>query len=363
MRRPIGLLALLALVLGIGVVACGGGEDESSAPSAAKDEGSGQREVDLGTENKFKVGGEKLKIALLYVGSTNTYLQAQIKAAKETAAKAGADITVYDSNFDSSKQINQMATALAQAKSGKFNAFVLASVDPAATCNFVRNNIGKAGIPTSISNQAICGRATKPIADQWEPGTVAYVGGMQSSDAFYRWFERIAKDNPGPQKIALLTGPDLNANTQNVDAAWERAKKDFPDLDFVSKVRTDYTIVQGQSKTEAILRANPDLTILASNYSDPTRGAVSAIKSADKNGKVKVYDYGGSSWIIDAIKKGDVEMTGALLPYTEMARSVQAIVDLWNGKDVEHVIDLSQDEAIGDTIIDKASADAFKPEY
>jgi ribose transport system substrate-binding protein len=319
--------------------------------------------VDLGTANKFKVGGGKLKIALLYVGSTNTYLQSQIKAAKETAAKAGADMTVYDSNFDSAKQSNQMATALAAAKSGKYNAFVLASVDPAATCNFVRNNIGPAGIPTSISNQAICGRAVKPIAEQWEPGTVAYVGGMQSSDAFYRWLERIVKDNPGPQKVGFLTGPDLNANTQNVDIAIDRIQKAHPEFKIVSKVRTDYTIVQGQSKTEAILRGTPDLSLLVSNYSDPTRGAVSAIKSAGKQGKVKVYDYGGSSWIVDAIKRGDVELTGALLPYTEMARSVQALVDLWAGKDVPHVIDLSQDPAIGNTIIDKSNAGSFKPEY
>jgi ribose transport system substrate-binding protein len=362
MRRPSAALAVLAIGA-VGVVAAGCGGGSSSSSSAAAKGTSTQSTVTLGTDKKFKVGGGKLKIALMYVGSTNTYLQAQIKAAKETAAKAGAEVTVYDSNFDSSKQINQLATALAQAKGGKFNAFVLASVDPAATCNFVRNQIGQAGIPTSISNQAICGRATKPIAQTWEPGTVNYVGGMQSSDAFYRWLERVVKDNPGPQKVGFLTGPDLNANTQNVDIAIDKIQKQHPEFKVVSKVRTDYTIVQGQSKTEAILRGNPDLTILASNYSDPTRGAVQAIKAAGKSGKVKVYDYGGSSWIIDAIKRGEVELTGALLPYSEMARAVQSLADLWAGKTVPHVVDLSQDKAIGDTLIDKSNAASFKPEY
>jgi ribose transport system substrate-binding protein len=131
----------------------------------------------------------------------------------------------------------------------------------------------------------------------------------------------------------------------------------------VSKVRTDYTIVQGQSKTEAILRGNPGLTLLISNYSDPTRGAVQAIKAAGKEGKVKVYDYGGSKWIVDAIKRGEVELTGALLPYSEMAHSVQSLADLWHGKTVPHIDDLSQDKAIGDTLIDKSNADSFKPEY
>jgi ribose transport system substrate-binding protein len=363
MRRRSTALAVLAIGA-VGVVTAGCGGDSSPSSGAATKASSGtERTVTLGTDKKFKVGGGKLKIALMYVGSTNTYLQAQIKAAKETAAKGGAEVTVYDSNFDSSKQINQLATALTQAKSGKFNAFVLASVDPATTCNFVRNQIGQAGIPTSISNQAICGRATKPIADSWEPGTVNYVGGMQSSDAFYRWLERIVKDNPGPQKVGMLTGPDLNANTQNVDIAIDKIQKAHPEFKIVTKVRTDYTIVQGQSKTEAILRGNPDLTILASNYSDPTRGAVQAIKAAGKSGQVKVYDYGGSSWIIDAIKRGEVQLTGALLPYTEMARAVESLVDLWAGKDQSHVIDLSQDKAIGDTLIDKTNAASFKPEY
>jgi ribose transport system substrate-binding protein len=362
MRRGAALAVPAVVAASVLAAGCGGGSSSSSA-AATKDSSGSARTVTLGTDKKFKVGGGKLKIALMYVGSTNTYLLAQIKAAKETAAKAGADITVYDSNFDSSKQINQLATALAQAKSGKFNAFVLASVDPATTCNFVRNQIGQAGIPTSISNQAICGRAIKPIAQAWEPGTVNYVGGMQSSDAFYRWLERIVKDNPGPQKVGFLTGPDLNANTQNVDIAIAKIQKQHPEFKVVSKVRTDYTIVQGQSKTEAILRGNPDLTILASNYSDPTRGAVQAIKAAGKSGQVKVYDYGASSWIIDAIKRGEVQLTGALLPYSEMARAVQSLADLWAGKNVPHIVDLSQDKAIGPTLIDKSNAASFKPEY
>jgi ribose transport system substrate-binding protein len=181
----------------------------------------------------------------------------------------------------------------------------------------------------------------------------------QGRGPFRDWIMGIAKDNPGKQTVAVVTGPDLNANTINTDLALKDVKAAYPDFNVVAVVRTDYSVVQGNSKTLPLFQAHPDLSILIINYSDMTRGAVQAAKQAGLlgNGKLKIYDSGGNTWSFQAVKDGVIQSTRTLLPYTEMYESVISLNDAWRGNPVPRVTPLEV------FFIDKNTVDQHKPQY
>ncbi|WP_282586965.1 sugar ABC transporter substrate-binding protein [Lichenifustis flavocetrariae] len=312
--------------------------------------------IDLG-EGKSMMGGcGPLHIALLMAATNNTHLQSAIKGAKEAAAKIGATLDVFDPNWSASVQYNQAQNVIS---SGKYNAIVGEMNDGNQACKILTETAREKGVLVAVANEPICDRAAEEGEKLWAPGTLNFVGGSQGRGPFRDWIMDIAKNNPGPQKVAVVTGPDLNANTINTDLALKDVKAKYPDFDVVAVVRTDYTVVQGNSKTLPLFQAHPDLTILISNYSDMTRGAVQAAKQAGAlgNGKLKIYDSGGNIWAFQAVKAGQIEYTRTLLPYTEMYESVIQLGDAWVGKPVPRTTPLEVHEITKDTI------DKFQPQY
>jgi ribose transport system substrate-binding protein len=356
------LVSVAALAVAMLASGCGSSDDGGGGSSSAggDEAATAAKTVDLGGGVTPKVGEGELKIAYFSAGSNNVYLQAGIKAAKETATKLGAKMTVFDAAFDANKQFSQVQNATARKQ---FNAYVMEAVDPQQMCNGMRT-AAKQDILISVINAPICGRATNEGEAVWEPGTVNFVGGTQTRDAFTTWLDKIASENSGPQKAAILMGPELGANTQNTDLAVKAIQEKHPEFKIVSNQKTDYSLPQGQAKAQNILQANPDLTVLIANYSDLTRGALQAVKQANRDGKVKVYDYGANRWAVDAVKKGDVALTGVMLPYTEVQRAVEALAQTWKGERPEKFADLAKDETVpGTLLIDKANVAEFEPEY
>jgi ribose transport system substrate-binding protein len=292
-----------------------------------------------------------LKIASFHGGSNNTYLQANIQAAKDTAAKYGASIHIFDANFDVTQQANQLQTAL----NGDYNAWIVGALDPNQICGVVKQAIAK-GIVVVVENQGLCGDQT------WTSGTLSFVGGQTRDvyDAFYQYaFSKVQSGN-----VAIIAGPPLNYNTLNMEGALGSAQPQFPNIKVVANQQLDYTTETAFKAAQDIIQANPNLTAFLSNYSGMTQGIVQAIKAANKSGKIKVYDIGGNEWAVQAVKNGDIEMTLPLLPYEELKLSVQALVDYTNGKTVDHYYNLTKELTFpGAPFVTSANADAFKPEY
>ena len=308
----------------------------------------------LGEDRSLQVGCDKLSNAFLSPGANNEYLQAAIRGVKEAAAKAGADVEVFDAGWDPEKQANQAQNVIA---SGKFNAIIAESVDGNQTCKVFSEDALKAKILVVIKNQPICGRQTKSGDEYWTPGTLAYVGGTQGANESQQWLEQIVKDNPGPQKVAIVTDGDLNSNTINMNVAEKAITAAHPDFKIIADVRTDYTVKDGNEKAQALLQANPDLTVIISNYSDPTRGVVQAVRQAGLKGRVKIYDLGGNKWAFKALEAGDLTSTRTLTPYTEGKKAAEALAAAWAGKPVPKHVPL---EAV---VVTPENASQHQPEF
>lgn len=298
---------------------------------------------------------EDLTIAYFSAGSSNQYLQAAIDEANTFAQETGVTLDVFDGQFDPQVQFDQMQTALT---SGKYNAFVVEPNDGNLVCNMLTKEAPAAGIMVSIFNLPICGRATNLGEETWEPGTVTYVGG-QTLDVYQEWMQQMIQAYPDGGKVALISGPDLNANSICFfDAAKELEKNGF---EIVAQQTTDYTTPQAFQAAQTIVQANPELDIIMSNFSGMTRGVVQATSGTD----IAVYDFGGDQWALDNVKSGTLASTIIMLPRQETREALQAVVDLVEGNEVPRFVNLADHESLpgGSPFVTAENVDQYTAEY
>jgi ribose transport system substrate-binding protein len=325
------LAALTAISL-FALAGCGG-DDASSSSTAG--------------------GAEDPKIGYFISGTNNSYVQTNVNAAKETAKKLGVDLEVISANWDSATQINQFQTAMTRKT---YNTWIVAAVAPDQACAPIRQAMAQ-GIKVFVSNQSLCGDTT------FTEGTMGFIGG-QTPELYDAWLDAIVEDNPDGGKLALLTGPNLNANTNNALASLERAVEGNESFEVVSNQQSDYTTASAYSVAQAVLQANPDLKVYVTNYAEMTKGVVQAIEAAGKTGQVKVYDYGANEWIVEAIKDGKVTMSLPMLPYTEVAKSVELTVDAYKGEEIPESFDLGSALTFdGAPFVTADNVDQFQAEF
>lgn len=301
----------------------------------------------------------QLKIAFFSAGTGNSYLQAAIKAAQTKASGLGATLSVFDGQFDAQIQYNQIQTALT---SGKYNAFAVEPNDGNLLCNQLTKQAAAKGILVSVFNEPICGRSIKEGDQLWQPGTVTYVGG-QTVGSYNQWVKSIMSANPSGGKVAVITGPDLNANTLVMRAA-EKPIKANSKFKIIAEQTTDYSTPKAFAAAQTILQANPGIDIFISNYSGMTRGVAQAVNGAGKKGKVKIYDFGGDKWSLGAVKAGDIAQTVVMLPKQEAIGAINALADTVNGKKVDHFIDLTKSAKLpGTAFVTAQNVGKFTAEY
>jgi ribose transport system substrate-binding protein len=296
-----------------------------------------------------------LKIAYFSAGSSNQYLQAAIDEANTFATENDVQLDIFDGQFDAQTQFDQLQTALT---SGKYNAFVVEPNDGNLVCNMLTKDAPEAGIMVSVFNLPICGRATNLGEETWEPGTVTYVGG-QTLDVYRAWMQQLIQAYPDGGKVALISGPDLNANTICFfDAAKELESHGF---EIVAQQSTDYTTPQAFQAAQTIVQANPDLDVIMSNFSGMTRGVVQATSGKD----VAVYDFGGDQWALDNVKSGALASTIIMLPRQEAREALQAVVDLVNGDDAPQFVNLAESDTLpgGTPFVTAENVDQYTAEY
>jgi ribose transport system substrate-binding protein len=328
----------------------------SCTTASSQDSSSGGSDGSAAEQPEPTVDSVKdLKIAYFSAGSSNQYLQAAIDEANIFAEENGVQLDVFDGQFDAQTQFDQMQTALT---SGEYNAFVVEPNDGNLVCNLLTKDAPEAGIMVSVFNLPICGRATNLGEDTWEPGTVTYVGG-QTLDVYQEWMQQLIQAYPDGGKVALISGPDLNANSICFfDAATVLEENGF---EIVAQQTTDYTTPQAFEAAQTIVQANPELDIIMSNFSGMTRGVVQATSGTD----IAVYDFGGDQWALGNVKTGALASTIMMLPRQETREALQAVVDLVEGDEVPKFVNLIEHETLpdGNPFVTAENVNSYTAEY
>jgi ribose transport system substrate-binding protein len=317
-------------------------------------------DIDVGNDMKVPVDpSQPLKIAMFMPALNTSYLQANIKGAQDEAAKVGASVSVFDAKFDPMNQLNQMQNAI---QTKQYNAFLVFPIAGQVLCKVATEEAPKAGILVSAYHFSFCNTTFEAGDKQWAPGTLQYVGGSSSYPVFLQYLTEIVKDNPGPQKVGILTGLELADDTLRIKRVVDDLKAKFPQFQVVDNQHTDYTIPDAQKHAQNMIQSHPDIGIIITTYSNITRAAVNALEQAGKLGSIKIYDFGGTSWSKKAIEAGQVVATVPFYAYTSGAVAVRNLALAHQGKQVPHYIPNDGGPADAPIIIDKSNVDKFTPE-
>jgi ribose transport system substrate-binding protein len=337
----------------------------STAPAAFASSTSAKKvKVNVGSMNVQL--SKKLHIAFFTEGTSNAYLIAGVDGAKAQAKKDGASLTVFDSAFNTTTQQNQIQSAMT---SRKYNAFVVMPVTSTQDCHVLSYQAPKAGILVSVILTPLCGRSANAPNNLWQKGTLNFVGGSSDLASYSAWAADIQSTNPGPQEVGVLVGPQGNVPSILAEQAFQTVTATNPNFKIVGTQMTDYSSAEGLTYAEDMIQANPGLTILATNYSELTMGAIAGLKATGKLGTIKLYDYGADPTVLSAIASGEVTMTTPYYPGSAAKACVQALVDAVNGTKVKRVVlnDGAPKPSFqgSDPIlfITKANVSKFKSEY
>jgi ribose transport system substrate-binding protein len=300
----------------------------ATSSTAGASAGSGGQSIDVGTQTPVKMSGSKLNIAFLGYGDTDTYLQGDIKGAKDEAAKVGANLTVLLSNFNPQTQLNQVQTVLS---SGQYNAMIIQPLSGQELCTPLTKDAPAKGIAVTVITEPICNSQLEPLAQQAVPGTLGnYV--TQSTQSYEQWADHTLSVNPNVKHIAVISGEALSPATAQLDEAVKEALKKHPGVTLDANYATDDSTPSGLQVTQTMLQAHPDVQMILSAASGATVGAAKAITAAGKAGRVFISDNSGAAVVLPYIKSGIVQLTAVSAPTKESAAAVQTLAAAFAGK-------------------------------
>jgi ABC-type sugar transport system substrate-binding protein len=290
--------------------------------------------------------------------AANSYCQARLAGAKETAAKAGMKLTVFDANFDPNQQLTQVQDAVQRG----FDGYVLSPVASSTGCANLKL-LQATGKPTVTINSPICGNP------DYTEDTVGFVG-MQTESFFQEHAENAFKScDSDCQVIAVggFVGSDLFTRWENAIAA---AAKKYPKVKVVADQPGSFDPKTALTVVQDALAAHPDVTVVLSSWDDMTRGVEQAVVAAGKKpGKdVRIYSVGGTKEGVASVNAGNWTETSALLPYEESSYGlVQLARKLKTGQDTPGFTYLAEAPVVvngpGSIFITTDNADKFTPEY
>jgi ribose transport system substrate-binding protein len=273
-------------------------------------------------------GVKNLRVAYITGGSLTTFLQVENTVTVNTLKKAGAHVQMFDPAFNPTTEYNMMQSVIS---GGAFNAIILLPLSGVVMCPLVKQAI-KRGITVVTGINSVCGLDNQNGSRTWYPGTLQAVSG-QTPSWFEALFQYVKSQNSNGGQVAIFTGPSilpLSTNTNNA------ATKVFAgsNLSVVSAVAGDYTAPTALTAAEAVFKANPNISIVVSNYAGMTPGIIAAATSAGILNKIKIYDAGGTTQEFPLIQNGTIAASGLLVPRAIGKQTAKALIQYAQGKKV-----------------------------
>jgi ribose transport system substrate-binding protein len=290
--------------------------------------------VDVGGGKTLQLPTGKLKIGLSLQGMATAFNQALVAGAQSEAAKYGYEITVMDAAFDLNKQLNQIQTAASN------KTYDVVAVEPLAApslCDVTTKTLPDAGI-VAVAIGTPCQTNLKEAGDDlWVPGLLTTVAGDTSLTYARAFFEQAATRYAGPQKVVLVTGPQVDPLVIVENQLLKELAAKHPDFKVEALIYGDWTTPTAQSKTLQYLQSHPETTVVLSAYSpDVSRGVVAALTAQGKLGKLKFADVGASKFTVDQIKAGNIDFSMPYYPDQYGVQLVDALHQAQTGATVPH---------------------------
>lgn len=329
MKKALSLI--LALVMALSLVACGGQSDPGTSDNQGQD-------------------GEKKTIAILMHSVADDFIYTVYKSAETYAQSLGYDTVFYDAAHDAAKQASTVSDMIQQGVDG----IMLCPQDAAAMSESVKE-INAAGIPVALVDRTV------------DEGS--YVALCQSDN--YQFGYKCAEEMLATAEAAGLSKADLKilelqgdlATTSGLERSngFQDACKELG-LNIVASLPTYWETDTAYNAALDGIQANPDINaiFLASDgvMGDAVVSALDQINrlapAGDPN-HIIITAVDGTPGVLEQIRNGYVDVTCAQ-PAVEMAKTaIDKIVAAMNG---EIALDACEDCSLPPVVGNKDNVDS-----
>ena len=294
--------ALAAVIAGAAIIVAGcGGDDEGSASS-----GGGQ--------------GEKKSIVYVPGLTGNPFYSTVACGAKSVAAKHNVDLSVQGApEWNVAKQtaiVNALITK-------KPDAIMISHNDPEAMIvPLKRAEAAGIKIMTIDGDLADTSIAVSNIqSDNLEGGRLAG--------------ERMAELIGGKGTVvAIDNDPGFPISEARVQGFKEAIAK-HPDIKYLGVKYSHNEVAEAANIVSTTAGSNPDLVGVYAAETNNTEGAITGVREAQKEGKIKIVGYDTSDPIVEALRAGKVHGLIVQYPFGEGQKGIETLVKAIDGGKVE----------------------------
>jgi len=226
---------------------------------------------------------DKPKVALVMKSLANEFFQTMQDGARAHATAHAADYELISvgikDEIDTSGQIRLVEQMLAR----RVDVIVIAPADSKALVPVLQNAVAKGVLVVNIDNQL------DAAALREKQLKVPFVGPDNRAGARLAG-DFLARQLKAGDKVGIIEGVPTTANAQQRTLGFRDAMK-AANITVASAQSGEWELQKGNTVAAAMMREHPDLTALLCGNDTMALGAVAAIRSAGKSGKVKVVGY------------------------------------------------------------------------
>lgn len=282
MKKLIILLVILTLMFGL--IGCG---------QKTTDTNSKQATPTSNTASSPLIGSKNEKYVMVTFVSGIEYWKGAFKGMEAAAKNLGVSVQYTGANeYD----INQEVTVLEQVISQKPDGILVTAINPDAMAVPIKKALD-AGIPvvTFDADSPKSGRYSFLATSNYQAGVTA---------ARY-----LAKLTGGKGEVALITIPGQLNHEERAAGFKETLAKEFPEMKLVSVQDGKSDQVATAQAMGAIMQTFPNLVGVFTTEASTGVGAATAVKEANKVGKVHIVSFDTDKGTLDNIKAGVIDAT------------------------------------------------------
>lgn len=240
-----------------------------------------------------------LNIAYLSFAVANSYDAPMLAAAQAAAADNNAKLTVFDANNDPKTQYSQLQNVIS---SGTYQGIIVQPIFGTGLTDLVSQAIAK-GIKV-VNIDQILGPDLSTVQPQVKglSANVTFVPTDMGTKLGKLTVQACAAKNLNPCNVGYLY--DIKASSLDVaiNKGFTQATAGSP-VKVVAEGQSFFTPAGGLKATQDMLTAHPDLNVIVGS-DQGIEGAVQALATAKKTGKVELVGYGGSAAGLAGVKSG-----------------------------------------------------------
>ena len=278
----------------------------------------------IGITSKGKNGGKR-RIAVIPKGTSHIFWQSIKAGAEKAGQETDAKIIWIGPERESAreKQIQIIDDFIVQKVSG----VVLAPIDNKALVPSVERLFAKK-IPCVIIDSAV---DTDKLASF--VATDNYKGGVIAA-------KRIGKILNGKGKIIVVKyAPGSASTTKRENGFIDTIQKEFPQIEIVDSKYGMDTVETSLQAAEDLLTKNAELDGLFACNESTSVGALRALQSQGRAGKIKMVGFDSGQLLIEGLKAGLVDSLVVQNPYKMGYQGVKTLIDHLDGREVPRRID------------------------